>query len=70
MDAVCTYRIKVQGVVAENNLNVSSPLDMQIVQAEAAATLLTVQTDQSGVIGLIRYLHGQSFLILSIVRES
>ncbi|MBN1217648.1 MAG: hypothetical protein JXM69_01870 [Anaerolineae bacterium] len=66
---VCTYRIKVRGQVDENAFNVTSPLQITVGQVDAAATLFTICADQSGLIGLIRHLHWQGFVILSIYRE-
>ena len=69
MDNICTYRIEVEGQLSGNDLNTGSPLEMKLVQTNAIATLFSTCTDQSGVIGLIRYLHGRGLVLLSIVRE-
>ncbi len=69
MDDICTYHIAVAGRMNENGRNTGSPLEMVIVREDDTATLFTVCTDQSGVIGLIRYLHGRGYVILSVVRE-
>lgn len=69
MDDICTYRIEVEGQLSANDLNTGSPLEMKLVQAKATATLFKTCTDQSGIIGLIRYLHGRGLVLLSIVRE-
>ena len=69
MDDICTYRIEVEGRMNENGRNSSSPLEMVVLQADDAATLFTIYTDQSGAIGLIRYLHGRGHILLSVVRE-
>lgn len=66
---ICSYRIKVQGQVDENAFNATSPLEVAAAQAEPTITLMTVRTDQSGLIGLIRHLHRQGFLLLSVYRE-
>ena len=42
---------------------------MSPVQAEAATTRVTVSTDQAGLIGLMRHLHGLGFQFLSVNRE-
>lgn len=70
MQAICPYHIQLQGQVEEAELNAGTPLTMRVVQVDASATTLTVQTDQSGIIGLLRYLHGQGFMLLSLVREA
>lgn len=70
MQAFCPYHIQLQGQVEEAELNAGTPLTMRVVQVDPSATTLTVQTDQSGIIGLLRYLHGQGFMLLSLVREA
>jgi hypothetical protein len=69
MHDICTYHVEVRGQVDENAFNATSPLQMTVVRVDAAATLSTVRTDQSGLIGLIRYLHQQGFVLLSVCRE-
>ena len=66
MDAICTYQVEVRGQVNENDLNAISPLRMAVVRADTALTLFTVCTDQSGLIGLLRHLHGRGFVLLSV----
>jgi hypothetical protein len=65
----CTYRLEVRGHVEESAFNRTSPLQITVVQTDLAATHLTVQADQSGLVGLIRQLHGQGFVLLSVYRE-
>ena len=69
MQDVCTYQIEVRGQVDENTFNASSPLQMTVVRMDTAATLFTIRADQSGLIGLIRHLHGHGFVLLSVYRE-
>jgi hypothetical protein len=69
MHDICTYKIEVRGQVDENAFNATSPLQITVVQMDSAATLLTICADQSGLIGLIRHLHQQGFVILSVDRE-
>jgi hypothetical protein len=69
MQEMCTYRIKVQGQVDERELSTMSPLQIAETRTDTTATRFAVHTDQSGLIGLIRYLHGQGFLVLSITRD-
>jgi hypothetical protein len=72
MDDICTYQIEVRGQVNENDLNAMSPLQMTVVRVDAdeehpyASMLFTVCTDQSGLIGLLRHLHGRGFVLLSV----
>lgn len=69
MHVNCTYRIEVRGQVEENRFNRASPLQVTVVQVNPAATLFTTCADQSGLIGLIRHLHRQGFVLLSVTRE-
>lgn len=66
MHDICTYQIEVRGQVDEDDLNAMSPLQMTVVRGDAAATLFTICTDQSGLIGLLRHLHGRGFVLLSV----
>jgi hypothetical protein len=69
MHTLCTYHIAVRGRVDGGELNAMSPHEMRVIQADAAATLFTVHTDQSGLVGLLRHLHGRGFVLLSVTRE-
>ena len=69
MQDICTYRIEVQGQVDENDFNAAGPLRMKVIRADQAATLLAIYADQSGLIGLLRFLHQQGFVLLSVYRS-
>ena len=69
MDDVRTYQIEVQGQVEENNLNAKSPMHITIQRIDLKATLISLKTDQSGLIGLLRHLHGRGFVILSVLHK-
>lgn len=69
MDELCTYRIEVRGQADESDLTAMSPLQMTVVRVDTTATLFTVCTDQSGLVGLIRHLHGRGLVLLSVLRE-
>lgn len=69
MHDICTYRIRVRGQMDERTFNATSPLQVKVVQADPDATLLTAYTDPSGLIGLMRHLHGHGFVILSVCRK-
>jgi hypothetical protein len=69
MTDICTYLIQVLGQVDEGEINAGSPLYTTVVSAGTAATGLTICTDQSGLIGLMRHLHGMGFVFLSVNRE-
>lgn len=68
IQAISTYHVQVRGEVNEDTFNTKSPLQTRVVQADPDATLLIVCADQSGLIGLIRHLHGQGYVLLSIHR--
>ena len=69
MNDICAYLIQLRGQVDENEINAMSPLQMTVTWVDTASTLLTVHTDQSGLIGLMRHLHGLGFVFLSVKRE-
>ncbi len=69
MHESCLYQIKVLGQVTESDLNTMSPIQSTVVRVDVTATLLTIHTDQSGLIGLLRHLHGRGFVFLSVHRE-
>lgn len=69
MHDICTYHIEVQGRVEESAFNATSPLQTTVIRTNSADALFTICADQSGLIGLIRYLHGHGFVLLSVYRE-
>ena len=69
MPEFSTYCIEVRGQIAEDDLNTMSPLETTVVRADPGATLFTIRTDQSGLIGLIRHLHGRGLVLLSLTCE-
>ena len=68
MNDMCTYHIQLRGQVDEGEINAMSPLQMTVQRADTTATLFTVRTDQSGLIGLMRHLHGLGFVLVSVSR--
>lgn len=69
MDATCTYFIQLRGQVAVDEINARSPLLPTLIDADPSSTRLSVTTDQAGLIGLLRHLHGSGFVILSVNRS-
>ena len=69
MQEQCIYRIEIQGPLEAKNFNLMSPYRINEVQVEPAVTFFTVYADQSGLVGLIRHLHQQGFVLLSIRRQ-
>lgn len=70
MDDQHIYLIQLRGPVDVDELNTLTPQQVTVVQAGAATTAVTVSTDQSGLIGLMRHLHGLGFRFLSVNCES
>lgn len=73
MADICAYEIRLRGRMDEDEINALSPLQMALEPAAAnpggqPATLFTVRTDQAGMVGLVRHLHGLGLVILSISR--
>jgi len=65
MQEIYEYQIEVLGQIDESVFNATSPLRVKVVKTDETATLMTVRADQSGLVGLIRHLHHQSFVLLS-----
>ncbi len=64
----CVYCITLQGQVSENEITTAGPLQVKVTQAGPQCTRLAFTTDQSGLVGLIGYLHGLGFVILCVER--
>ncbi len=69
MNDICTYHIQLQGQVDAGEVNAMGPLQVTLERAEPVATLFSVSTDQSGLIGLLRHLHGLGLILLSVSCE-
>ncbi len=69
MNDLCSYRLQVAGQVAEGELNALSPLEMKIERSEVDSTWLSILTDQSGLIGVLRHLHGLGFVFIRVDRK-
>jgi hypothetical protein len=65
-----TYAILLRGRIDPGELGAASPLRMKVECLEGETTKCEVRTDQSGIIGLLRYLHGRGFVILSVNRKN
>lgn len=68
MDDLACYKIVVRDWVSETELNRLSPVQITVAQGDPAATHLSVHTDQSGIIGLMRHLHALGFVIVAMNR--
>jgi len=61
-----TYAILLRDRIDPQEIGAASPLRMEVDCLEGQNTKFEVHTDQSGIIGLLRYLHGRGFVILSV----
>lgn len=68
MNDLTTYHVKIRGQISAGDINVSSPVHLTVIQSAAALTLLSACTDQSGLVGLLRYLHNLGYIFLSVQR--
>lgn len=66
MENIRTYQIHINGQIIDCEIARFGPPGWTIETDERGFSILTVQTDQSGLIGLIRQLHGLGFELLSI----
>ena len=64
-----TYHLRLTGLLAMDDLNAMSPLALNVEQTDGATTLLSVCTDQSGLVGLLRHLHGLGCVFISMNKE-
>ncbi len=69
MNDLHTYQIQVSGQLNESEMNVRSPVAMKVEHIESNSTWLSVDTDQSGLVGLMRHLHGLGIVFLTIARK-
>jgi hypothetical protein len=69
MNDFFTYKIILMGEFKEDEINPTSPVRVVKQESEAGLTTLRFSTDQSGLVGLIRTLHGLGFVFLSIQRK-
>jgi hypothetical protein len=63
------YTVTVAGYADELTINSDSPFDARTSYSGDDITQLIITTDQSGIVGLIRHLHGRGFTILSVKRN-
>jgi len=60
------YLIRLDGLVSEETINTSSPIETLVSQMDTL-TQCAVYTDQSGLMGLLRHLHARGLVLLSFV---
>ena len=63
------YHVEVECQIEEHDFNTTSPLRVTVARTDTESTLLTLHADQSGLVGLIRHLHHQGFVLLSVTRK-
>jgi len=68
MDNQCTFLIKIRGAANESDINLLAPRELKVRHSSSRDTLLVVPSDQSGLLGVLSYLHGLGFEFLSIIR--
>lgn len=72
IDQVASYTIVLQGYADATLVDWCGPVTMVTTEAEGApavTTLAELRTDQAGIFGVARYLHGLGMVLLSIVRN-
>jgi hypothetical protein len=63
------YQIKLHGLVAENELKAIGMLQILDTQLEQTNTILSISTDQSGLMGFLRQLHDRGLILLAVQCE-
>lgn len=66
MTDILLYRLKVRGTLADDDLSAITSVESLAVNAENGSTTFSVSSDQSGLIGLLRQLHGRGLVLLSV----
>ncbi len=66
MQDIRIYQIEISGQIVESDIAPFSPPAWIIEPGEKGSSVLTVRTDQAGLVGFIRHLHALGFELLSI----
>ena len=66
MNDTRTYLIQLNGQIDIADLNTNSPLEMKGAEVPANRSSFIIQTDQSGLIGMLRHLHARGLVLLSV----
>jgi len=69
MQELCRYHIEIRGKFDQNYFNRTAPYRIAEVHGNPDSTRLVIHADQAGLIGLVRYLHQQGFVLLGVQRE-
>jgi hypothetical protein len=68
-DGGSIYELRLLGEVSEDDVNRMSPCGVSLDRRDETTTTFRAATDQAGMIGLMRYLHGMGFVILSVYSQ-
>ena len=63
-----TYRIRIEGGLDPLAFNATSPYPVDVTRVGSNTTSFTVRADQSGLVGMIRFLHHRGYALLSLYR--
>lgn len=63
------YLIWLRGQVDVDDLNSMSPHQITLLDRDPGCTLLSIYTDQSGMIGMLRHLHNLGLHVLSVIYQ-
>lgn len=66
---ICEYQLHLKGDVNEASFNATSPVCVRVMPVDGAHSRITFKVDQSGLVGLLRHLHQQGFVLLSLSRD-
>lgn len=66
MKSLSTYTLQVRGQINIDELNPMSPHHMTAPESLGSNTLFSIQTDQSGMIGMLAHLHNLGLMVLSV----
>ena len=69
MQDLSAYQIEVKGQLNGDDFNATSPIQVSVEDVSDTRSIFTFLADLSGLIGLIRFLHRQGFIIISISRQ-
>lgn len=68
-DELRTYSLKLSGSLDDDFLSAYCPAGASLAQCNECTRLENLQTDQSGIIGLLRHLHNLGCVILEMSTE-
>jgi hypothetical protein len=68
MQRISTYGIRIEGELDPVAFNAVSPYPVEVTRVGPTTTSFTVRVDQSGLVGMIRFLHNRSYVLLWLHR--